>query len=52
MMIQKMSLGLQVFDDQERSDRLKTVNSETVFQAVEKNPVSSFRRVSGELSIS
>ena len=27
----------------------KTVNSEAVFKAIEANPVSSFRRVSGEL---
>ena len=40
------------FKDQAKSDRLKTMDSEAVFQAIEANLVNSTQRVSDELSIS
>ena len=40
------------FDDQARLRRLKTEDSEAVFQAIETNSVSSTRGVSDELGIS
>ena len=39
-------------DNQTRSFRLKSMNSEAVLQAIEANPVSITWRVSGELDIS
>ena len=39
-------------NDQARSGKPKTVNSETALQAIEANRVSSIWRVSGELAIS
>ena len=51
-MFQKFCLGCENFDDQARSDRPKTMYSMTVLQPIDKNPVCSTRRVSGELGLS
>ena len=48
----KFRSGCKNLDDQARSGRPKTVDSEAVFQAIEANPKSSTRKVSGELGIS
>ena len=47
----KFRLCCKNVDDQARSGRLKRVDAEAMFQAVEANPVSSIRRVSGEPDI-
>ena len=48
----KFHLCCKKLDNQTRADRPKTVDSKSVFQAVEENQMSCTQRVSGELSIS
>ena len=48
----KFWLGYKNLNNQARSGRLKTVDSETILQDIEANPVSSTWRVSGKLGIS
>ena len=48
----KFCTGGKNLDDQAKSDRPKIVDSEAILQTIEANPVSSTRRVSGELSLS
>ena len=48
----KFCFRCQNLDDQARSSRPKTMDSEAMLQARETNLVSSIRRVSGELGIS
>ena len=47
----KFCSGYKNFNNQTRSSRPKIVDSETVFQAIETNPLSSTQRVLGELGI-
>ena len=48
----KFHSGCKNLDDQARSDRPKSEDSEVVLQAMEVDPVRSIFRVSGELGIS
>ena len=48
--LKKFRSSYKNFDDQTSSD--KSMDYETLFQAIEANPVSSIQRVSGELCIS
>ena len=47
----KFRSGCKNLDDQARSGRSKTVDSEAVLQTIEANPVSNTRRGSDELGI-
>ena len=49
---EKFCLGWKHFNDQEKSGSPKTVESESILQAIEVNLVSSTRKISGELDIS
>ena len=51
-MVQEILPVCKNFDNQARSDRSKTVNSEAMLQAIEANLESSTWRVSVKLSIS
>ena len=48
----KFHEGCKNFDDQARSDRLKTMDSKMMLQPIEAHPASNTQRVSGEHSIS
>ena len=50
--LKKFRSGYRNLDDKARLDKPKTMDSEAVLQVIEPNPVSSTRRVSGELCIS
>ena len=50
--LKKICLSYKNLNDQSRSSRPRTVNSEAVLQAIDANSASSTRRVSGEFSIS
>ena len=47
--IQKIHTGCKKLDDQERSGRLKTLNSKAMLQVIEVNPMSNIPRLSGEV---
>ena len=49
--VQEILFELQDFDDQVRSIRSNSLDSEAVLQAIEVNRESSIRRVSGELVV-
>ena len=51
-LFKKMQSGSKNLDNQARSGRPKTVNSEAVLQTIEANPVCLTLRESGELYIS
>ena len=50
--LKKFHLGCKNLDEQAKSGRPKTVDSEALLQVIEANPASYTQRVSGELSIS